>query len=77
MSGGLPPLRDRRLAAGFIVLMYLLIGALLAGLFFAGLSRGDLGGGVAALVGAVLGAAFGVWRIRRTPEDERADDGGY
>ncbi|MFD0023148.1 hypothetical protein [Streptomyces sp. NPDC058382] len=77
MSGGIPPLRDRRLAAGFIVVMYLLVGATLAGLLVAGLSHSDVGGGVAALVGGVLGAAFAAWRIRRTPEDERADDGGY
>lgn len=77
MSGGIPPLRNRHVAAGFIVFMYLLIGAMLAGLLVTVLSHSDVGGGVAALVGGALGAAFGVWRIRRTPEDERADDGGY
>ena len=74
MSGGIPPLRDRRLAAGFIVVMYLLLGALLAGLAVAGFSGSDMGVGVAAGVGAVLGAVFGGWRIHRTPESERADD---
>jgi hypothetical protein len=28
----LPPLRDRRLAAGFIIVTYVLLGAMLAGL---------------------------------------------
>jgi uncharacterized membrane protein YeaQ/YmgE (transglycosylase-associated protein family) len=74
VNGGLPPLRDRHLAAGFIVVMNLLIGALLAGLLATGLSRSDVGGVVAALVGGVGGAAFGVWRIRRIREDERAVD---
>ncbi|MES5823257.1 hypothetical protein [Streptomyces sp. RG80] len=74
MSGGIPPLRDRRLAAGFIVVMYLLLGALLAGLAVAGFSGSDAGVGVAAGAGAVLGAVFGGWRIHRTPEGERADD---
>lgn len=56
MSGGLPPLRDRHLAAGFIVVMYLLVGALLAGLLVTNLSRSGLGAGVAAVVGGALGA---------------------
>ncbi|MGW6054316.1 hypothetical protein [Streptomyces sp. NPDC055189] len=77
MSGGLPPLRDRHLAAGFIVFMYLLAGALLAGLLVTGISRSDLAGGAAALAGGALGAGFAVWRIRRTPEEEREDDNGY
>lgn len=77
MNGGLPPLRDRRLATGFIVVMYLLVGATLAGLLAAGFVHSDVGGGVTALVGAGLGVAFASWRIRRTPESERADDGGY
>ncbi|MFF8478642.1 hypothetical protein [Streptomyces sp. NPDC015414] len=77
MSGGMPPLRNRNLAAGFIVVMYLLIGALLAGLLVAGLSGNDVWAGVAALVGGVLGAVFGLWCLRRTPEDERAGDDAY
>ncbi|MEU6763817.1 hypothetical protein ABZ916_14995 [Streptomyces sp. NPDC046853] len=77
MSGGLPPLRDRYLAAGFIVVMYLMAGALVAGLLVVGFSRSDLWGGVAALVGGALGAGFAAWRIRRTPEEEREDDNGY
>lgn len=74
MSGGIPPLKNRYLAAGFIVLMYLLIGALLAGLLAAGLADSDVWAGGAALVGGAIGAAFGVWRLRRTPKNERADD---
>lgn len=74
MSGGIPPLRDRRLAAGFIVVMYLLLGGLLASLAVAGFSGSDVGVGVAAGVGGLLGAVFGAWRIHRTPEGERADD---
>ncbi|MEV8321226.1 hypothetical protein AB0Q95_44470 [Streptomyces sp. NPDC059900] len=77
MSGGLPPLRDRHLAAGFIVVMYVLVGAMVGGVFGAGFARSELWGGVAALVGGALGAGFAVWRIRRTPEEEREDDSGY
>jgi positive regulator of sigma E activity len=65
------------MAAGFIVVMYVLIGAMVTGLLAAGLLQSEVGASVAAVVGAALGAAFGVWRIRRTPEEERADDGGY
>ncbi|MER7577328.1 hypothetical protein [Streptomyces sp. NPDC126514] len=71
------PLRNRHLAAGFIVVMYLLIGALVVGALAAGLLQSEVGASVAAGVGAVLGAALGVWRIRCTPKEERADDGGY
>ncbi|MFD5143015.1 hypothetical protein [Streptomyces sp. NPDC058401] len=77
MSGGMPLLRNRRLAAGFIIVMYVMLGALLTGLLVAGFSDGNVGKGVAVVVGGALGAAFGVWRIRRTPENEREDDGGY
>lgn len=77
MNGGMPPMRNRYLAAGFIVFMYLLIGALLAGLLVAVFSGSEVGTGVAALVGGGLGAAFGVWRLHRTPEEERADDHLY
>lgn len=73
----MPPLRNRYLAAGFVVFMYLLIGALLSGLLVGGFSGSDVGAVVAALVGGALGAAFGVWRLHRTPEDERADDHLY
>jgi hypothetical protein len=57
--------------------MYLMVGAFVAGLLGAGLLQSEVGALVASFVGGALGAAFGVWRIRRTPEDERADDGGY
>ncbi|MEV7141851.1 hypothetical protein [Streptomyces tauricus] len=77
MSGGLPPLRNRYLAAGFIVVMYSLIGAFLGGLLGTGLSGSAVWAGVAAFVGGALGAAFGVWRIRRTPEEEGLDDNTY
>ncbi|WP_329343067.1 hypothetical protein OG866_42135 [Streptomyces sp. NBC_00663] len=68
MNGGIPPLRDRHLAAGFIILMYLLLGALAAALIVAGFSGSDVMAGVAAVVGGASGAAFGVRRIRRAPE---------
>ncbi|NUO42121.1 MAG: hypothetical protein HOV82_08780 [Streptomyces sp.] len=68
MNGGIPPFRDRHLAAGFIVLMYLLLGALAAALIVAGFSGSDVMAGVAAVVGGVSGAAFGVRRIRRAEE---------
>lgn len=68
------PLRDRHLATGFIVVMFLLLGSLLVSLLVAGFSGSDVGVGVAAVVGGILGAALGVWRIHRTPEEERADD---
>ncbi|MFE6331724.1 hypothetical protein ACFVP3_33130 [Streptomyces sp. NPDC057806] len=71
------PLRNRHLAAGFIVVMYALIGGLVAGALAAGVLQSEVGANAGAVVGAVLGAAIGVWRIRRTPEEERADDGGY
>ncbi|MEW2163341.1 hypothetical protein AB0912_10110 [Streptomyces sp. NPDC007084] len=74
MNGGIPPLRDRYLAAGFIVVMYLLIGALLAGLLGAGFAGSGVWAVAAAVVGGALGAVCGVWRVRRTPEDERADE---
>ncbi|MFF7445690.1 MULTISPECIES: hypothetical protein [unclassified Streptomyces] len=74
MSGGMAPLRDRHLAMGFIVFMYVLLGSLLASLLVAGLSGSDTGAVVAAVVGGILGAALGVWRIHRTPAEERADD---
>ncbi|MGW5399397.1 hypothetical protein [Streptomyces sp. NPDC003952] len=78
MSGGMPLLRNRRLAAGFVIVMYVMLGALPAGLLGAGFSDGsNVGQGVAVAVGGALGAAFGAWRIRRTPESEREDDGGY
>ncbi|MGW3356944.1 hypothetical protein ACWDFL_16210 [Streptomyces bungoensis] len=76
MIGGLPPLRNRHVAAVFILVMYSLLGALLAALIAAGLSRIDVRGSVAVVVGGALGAVFGVWRIRRTPKDERADESG-
>ncbi|MFI9833902.1 hypothetical protein ACIHIX_40165 [Streptomyces sp. NPDC051913] len=68
MNGGIPPLRDRHLAAGFIVLMYLMLGALAAALIVAGFSGSDVTAGVTAVVGGVSGAAFGVRRIRRAEE---------
>ncbi|WP_338692670.1 hypothetical protein V2W30_00590 [Streptomyces sp. Q6] len=68
------PFRDRHLAVFFIVLMYVLIGALLAGLIGAVLAGGGLGGTLAAVAGGLLGAAFAAWQIRRTPAAERADD---
>ena len=68
MNGGIPPLRDRHLAAGFIVLMYLLLGALAAALIVAGFSGSDVMAGAAGVVGGVLGAGFGVRRIRRAQE---------
>ncbi|MFH8469164.1 hypothetical protein [Streptomyces sp. NPDC017991] len=57
--------------------MYLLIGALLAGLLGTGLSGSAVWAGAAAVAGGALGAVFGVWRLRRTPEDERLDDDNY
>ncbi|MFF7311595.1 hypothetical protein [Streptomyces sp. NPDC008137] len=71
------PLRNRYLAACFIVVMYLLVGALLVGLLAAALSLSGVWSGAAALMGGALGAGFGVWRLRRKPEDERADDHIY
>lgn len=76
VNGGMSPLRDRHLAAGFIVVMYVLLGVLAACLVAAGFAGSDTVAGVAAVVGGLLGGALGVWRIRRTPEDERADDSG-
>ncbi len=70
-GGGLPPLRDRNLAMGFIVVMYVLMGAMVAGLLGVGVSHSEVGTGVAALAGGALGGAFAVWRIRRTSEGER------
>lgn len=43
MNGGLRPLRDRRLATGFIVVIYLLVGATLAGLLATGLEHSQVG----------------------------------
>ncbi|MGV9457165.1 hypothetical protein [Streptomyces sp. NPDC003635] len=54
--------------------MYLLVGAMLAGLLAAALSASDTGGILAACGGGLLGAALGLWRIHRTPEEERADE---
>ncbi|MER6678497.1 hypothetical protein [Streptomyces sp. NPDC000983] len=75
MSGGIPPLRDRHLAAGFIVVMYLMVAALLAGITVSAFSDSGVAVGSAACAGGVLGAAAGVWRVHRTPEEERADEG--
>ncbi|MFI8209425.1 hypothetical protein [Streptomyces werraensis] len=77
MQGGMTPLRNRHLAACFIAVMYLLIGALLAGLLAAALSPSGVWVGAAALMGGALGVGFGAWRLRQTPEDERADDHIY
>ena len=77
MQGGMTPLRNRHLAACFIAVMYLLTGALLAGLLAAALSPSGVWAGVAALMGGALGVGFGAWRLRQTPEDERADDHIY
>ncbi|MFJ9729420.1 hypothetical protein ACIRP3_42490 [Streptomyces sp. NPDC101209] len=74
MSGGLPPLRNRHVAVVFIVVMYALMGALLSALSAAVLSPASAWGWAAAVVGGCFGAAFGMWRIRRTPEGERADE---
>lgn len=74
MQGGMTPLRNRHLAACFIAVMYLLIGALLAGLLAAALSPSGVWAGAAALMGGALGVGFDAWRLRQTPEDERADD---
>lgn len=65
----------------FIVVMYVLMGAMVAGLLGVGVSHSEAGAGVAAVAGGALGGAFAVWRIRRTSEDERdkgkpADDSG-
>ncbi|MEW1692950.1 hypothetical protein ACIQOF_33125 [Streptomyces sp. NPDC091265] len=57
--------------------MYLLVGGTLAGLLAAGLTHSNVAEVAAGLLGGALGAAFAVWRIRRTPEHEREDDGGY
>lgn len=70
------PFRDRHLAAGFIIFMYLLVGALLVGFLAAAFSTSDVVGILAACVGGILGAALGLWRIHRTPEEERADENG-
>ncbi|GGQ35263.1 hypothetical protein GCM10010233_61250 [Streptomyces pseudogriseolus] len=77
MQGGMTPLRNRHLAACFIIVMCLLIGALLAGLLAAALSPSGVWVGAAALMGGALGVGFGAWRLRQTPEDERADDHIY
>lgn len=77
MQGGMTPLRNRHLAACFIAVMYLLIGALLAGLLAAAISPSGVWAGAAALMGGALGVGFGAWRLRQTPEDERADDHIY
>lgn len=74
MNGGLPPLRDRHAAAVFIVVMYSLLAALVAGLLAAGFARSDVWRSLIVVVGVTLGAVFGVWRVRRAPEAERADD---
>ncbi|WP_189594630.1 hypothetical protein [Streptomyces massasporeus] len=71
------PLRNRYLAACFIVVMYLLVGALLVGLLATALSPSGMWSEAAVLMGGALGAGFGVWRLRRTSEDERADDHIY
>ncbi|MFI0718283.1 hypothetical protein [Streptomyces sp. NPDC021224] len=71
MNGGIPPLRDRRLAAGFIVFMYAFVAALMTSLLAAALTRSDVLLGIALGAGVILGAAFGAWRIHRTPEDQR------
>jgi hypothetical protein len=75
VSGGISPLRDRYLAAGFIIVMYLLLGALLAALIVAGFSGDDVIAGVAAVAGGTLGALTGVWQIRRSGEAGHDDDG--
>ncbi|MEU5205365.1 hypothetical protein AB0H44_20990 [Streptomyces pseudogriseolus] len=77
MQGGMTPLRNRHLAACFIAVMYLLIGALLVGLLAAAISPSGVWAGAAALMGGALGVGFGAWRLRQTPEDERADDHIY
>ncbi|MBD0738695.1 hypothetical protein [Streptomyces sp. CBMA29] len=71
MNGGIPPLQDRRLAAGFVVFMYASVAALVTILLTAALTRSDILLGIALGAGAILGAAFGAWRIHSTPEDER------
>lgn len=53
-----------------------LIGAALAALVGAGVWRSEVGAGVAARTGGVLGGAFAVWRIRRPPEGGRVEDDG-
>ncbi|MFF5497568.1 hypothetical protein [Streptomyces aquilus] len=73
MSGGMPPLRDRHLAAGFIVVMYCLLGALAALLIVAAFSGRDTIAGAAGVAGGILGGVLGVRRIRRTPEEERGN----
>lgn len=75
MSGGLPLLRNRHVAAVFIVVVYALVGALLGALSVTVVSRGSAWGWAAAVAGGFFGAAFGVWHIPRTPEGERADEG--
>ncbi|WP_433891258.1 hypothetical protein [Streptomyces sp. CA-111067] len=77
MNGGLPPLRERHMAAVFIVVMYAGLGVLLAGLLALGLGGSSSWGGVAAAAGGIGGAAFGLWMIHRTPEEERMDDSPY
>ncbi|MEW2391062.1 hypothetical protein AB0933_22180 [Streptomyces venezuelae] len=61
---------------GFIVVMYALIGAMVADLLVVGLSHSEVGAGVASLAGGALGGAFAVWRVRRGSEGAPADDGG-
>lgn len=75
LSGGIPPLRDRRLAAVFIVVMYGLLVVAATSLLAVGLLSGNAVQGTAVAAGAVLGAAFGAWRVRRAPAS-RADGGG-
>ncbi|SDJ35491.1 hypothetical protein [Streptomyces indicus] len=74
MNGGIPPLRDRHLAAGFVLVMYTFIGAFASALFAVGLTGSGGWTAAAAFAGGALGTAFGAWQLRRTPEAERADD---
>ncbi|MER7682748.1 hypothetical protein [Streptomyces sp. NPDC096934] len=74
MNGGLPLLRDRLTAAVFIVVMYVLLGGTAAGLLAVLLAASDVGVSLAVAVGGILGAFLGVWRVRRTRGNERADD---
>ncbi|MEU9736399.1 hypothetical protein [Streptomyces sp. NPDC048002] len=71
------PFRNLHLAAGFIVVMYALLGALLGGVVAAAFSAGGPVAGVAACAGGLLGAAVGLWRIHQTPQNERADEGTF
>ncbi|CAM5483509.1 hypothetical protein GCM10010329_67800 [Streptomyces spiroverticillatus] len=77
MNGGIPPLRDRRFAAAFIVVVHAMVGVFVTGLVVSLLTTSTVVQGAGVLVGGALGAAFAAWRIRRTPEEEREDDGGY